>query len=139
LEAEAARQDAIANLQQAREVVDQMLIRVSEEKLFNTPQMELLRKALLEDALKFYQRFLRQAGSDPAIRLGAGEAYRRTGQIYRQLGNPDQAEQAYREAIALLVKLVAEAPSDSANRLALALSYQELGDALAHLGRFPEA
>src|SRR5262245_19174746 len=36
-EAEAARQEAIANLQRAREAVDQMLTRVSEEKLFDTP------------------------------------------------------------------------------------------------------
>jgi serine/threonine protein kinase len=123
VEAETARQEAIVNLQQAREAVDQMLTRVSEEKLFNTPQTELLRKALLEDALKFYRRFLRQAGSDPAVRLGTGEAYRRTGQIYRQLGHPDQAERAYREAIALLEKLVTDSPIDPANRLALALSY----------------
>ncbi len=138
-EAETARQEALANLQQAREAVDQMLTRVSEEKLFNTPQTELLRKALLEDALKFYQRFLRQAGADPAVRLGTGEAYRRTGQIYRQLGHPDQAERAYREAIALLEKLVADAPIDPANRLALAQSYHGLGDVRRRLGRFPEA
>jgi tetratricopeptide (TPR) repeat protein/tRNA A-37 threonylcarbamoyl transferase component Bud32 len=139
LEAENARQEAIANLQQARAAVDQMLTRVSEETLFNTPQTELLRKALLEDALKFYQRFLRQAGSDPAIRLGAGEAYRRTGQIYTQLGQPDQGELAYREAIALLERLVADAPTEPTQRLALALSYHELGSALSHLGRYPES
>src|SRR5262249_7888515 len=130
--------EAIANLQQAREAVDQMLTRVSEEKLFNTPQTELLRKAILEDALQLYQRFLRQAGSDPTVRLGTGEAYRRTGQIYRQLGYPDQAERAYREAIALLEKLVTDSP-DSASRLALALSYHELWDALVALGRCPES
>jgi serine/threonine protein kinase/tetratricopeptide (TPR) repeat protein len=139
LEAETARQEAIDNLEQAREAVDQMLTRVSEEKLFNTPQTELLRKALLEDALKFYQRFLRQAGTDPAVRLGTGEAYRRTGQIYRQLGHPDQAEPAYREAIDLLEKLVSDAPTKPASRLALALSYHGLGGALVRMGRFREA
>jgi tetratricopeptide (TPR) repeat protein len=139
LEAESARREAIANLQQAREAVDQMLTRVSEETLFNTPQTELLRKALLEDALKFYKRFLRQAGSDPAIRLGTGEAYRRTGQIYRRLGHLDQAEPADREAIALLEKLVTDSPVDQDSRLALALSYHELGGALSDLGRYAES
>jgi tetratricopeptide (TPR) repeat protein len=138
-DADARRRDAIANLHQAREAVDQMLTRVSEEKLFNTPQMELIRKAILEDALSYYQRFLRQAGSDPAVRLGTGEAYRRTGQIYRQLGHPDQAEPACREAIALLETLVAESPADPANRLALARSCHELGQALSRLGRYPES
>jgi serine/threonine protein kinase/tetratricopeptide (TPR) repeat protein len=139
LEAETARHEAIANLQHAREAVDQMLTRVSEEKLLNTPQMELLRKALLEDALKFYQRFLRQAGSDPAIRLGTGEAYRRTGQIYQRLGQPDQAERAHREALALLEKLLTDSPTDPANRVALALSYNGLGSALSDLGRYAES
>jgi len=139
LEAETARQKAIANLEQACEAVDQLLTRVSEEKLLGTPQMELLRKALLEDALKFYQRFLQQSGADPAVWRGAGEAYRRTGQIYKQLGQPDQAERADRQAIALLEKLAADSPTDSANRLALALAYYELGDALVSLGRYPES
>jgi eukaryotic-like serine/threonine-protein kinase len=139
LEAETARQEAITNLQAAREAVDQMLTRVAEEKLFNTPQAELLRKALLEDALKFYQRFSRQAVSDRAVRLGTGEAYRRTGQIYRQLGHPDQAEPAFREAIALLEKLVTDSPADPSNRVALALSYHFLGNALSDMGRHAES
>jgi serine/threonine protein kinase len=139
LEAENARQEAIANLQQAREAVDQMLTRVAEEKLYSTPQTELLRKGLLEDALKIYERLLRQAGSDPAIRLGSGEVHRRTGQIYQQLGQHDQAEQAYREAIALLEKLVADSLTDPANRLALTLSYHGLGSAVSDLGRFAES
>jgi tetratricopeptide (TPR) repeat protein len=116
-----------------------MLTRVSEEKLFNTPQMELLRKALLEDALQFYQRFLRQAGSDPAVRLGAAEAYRRTGQIYTELGQPDRAVPAQQKAIELLEKLVADSPIDPARRLALALSYYQLGGALERLARYPES
>jgi tetratricopeptide (TPR) repeat protein len=138
-EAEAARHEAIANLQQAREAVDQMLTRVSEEKLFSTPQAELLRKDLLEDALTFYQRFLRQAGADPVVRLGTAEAYRRTGQIYTQLGQPEKAERALHEAITLLEKLVTDLPSDPANRLALALAYHQLGDALERLARHPES
>src|SRR5262249_5764018 len=139
LEAETAPQEAVANLQEAREAVDQMLTRVSEEKLFNTPQTELLRKALLEDALKFYHRFFRQAGSDPAVRLGTGEAYRRTGQIYRQLGHPDRAERADGEAIAWLEKLVTDLPIAPASRLGLALSYHGLGDAVARVRRFGES
>jgi len=138
-EAETARQEAIANLEHARQAVDQMLTRVSEEKLFNTPQMELLRKALLEDALKFYQRFLQQAGSDQAVRLGAAEAYRRTGQIYTELGQPDRAEPAQQKAIELLEKLITESPTDPASRLALALSYYQLGGALERLARYPES
>jgi serine/threonine protein kinase/tetratricopeptide (TPR) repeat protein len=138
-DAEAARQEAVANLHQAREAVDQMLTRVSEEKLLNTPQMELLRKALLEDALSFYRRFSRQPASDPAVRRGVGEAYRRTGHIYLQIGRPDQAERACREAIAVFENLAADSPADPADRLALALSHQERGDAFHRLGQYAAA
>jgi serine/threonine protein kinase len=56
-ETEEARKDADANLRKAREAVDQMLTRVADDKLAAVPQMESIRKALLEDALEFYLAF----------------------------------------------------------------------------------
>jgi eukaryotic-like serine/threonine-protein kinase len=73
-ETEAARKEAVANQRTALQAVDQMLTRVADDKLADVPQMEPVRKALLEDALKFYQGFLRHNSVDPALRLehGAG-------------------------------------------------------------------
>ena len=63
--AEARRLEAVANLRKAREAVDRMLTRVSEERLKDIPQVEPVQRALLEDALEFYRDFARQAHDDP--------------------------------------------------------------------------
>jgi tetratricopeptide (TPR) repeat protein len=126
IEAEDARKDAVANLQKARDAVDQMLTRVGEERLANVPQMEPVRKALLEDAVKFYQGFLQQKSSDPSVRLGTGHAWRRLGGIYASLGHTDKARKASQESIALFEKLVAQFPSEPSYRTALAGSYADL-------------
>jgi eukaryotic-like serine/threonine-protein kinase len=135
-EAEAARKEAIANLQKAREAVDQMLTRVSEDKLLNTPQMEPLRKALLQDALRFYQEFLKQKATDPQSRLGTGEAWRRIGDLQTVLAEYAQAEAAFREAIAILEPLLQEFPDDSEHLSALARAFG--GVAALYLWHLPD-
>jgi serine/threonine protein kinase/tetratricopeptide (TPR) repeat protein len=110
--AEDARQVAVANLQKAREAVDQMLTRVGQEQLANVPQMEPVRKALLEDALKFYQGFFEQKSDDPAIRRGRGMAYARVAVIYRLLGMNTDAETAFGKAFAILEEIATELPHE---------------------------
>ena len=46
------------NLREAMKAVDQMLTRVGDERLASVPQMEPVRRQLLQDAVDFYQRFL---------------------------------------------------------------------------------
>jgi serine/threonine protein kinase len=140
LEAEtAARRQAVANLRKARDAVDQMLTKVSEIDLARVPQMEPVRRALLEKALRFYQGILQEHDADPAIRLETGEAYRRMGNIYSLLGQLPQAQQAYGEALGLLEKLTTEFPSEPGYREALALTNHNLGGTLSNLGRDAEA
>jgi eukaryotic-like serine/threonine-protein kinase len=122
-----AREEAIANLQKAREAVDQMLTRVAEEKLLDVPQMEPLRKALLEDALKFYEYFLQQRSTDPEIRLETGNARRRVADIYWHLGQYSEAEKEYHRSIALLNELQAEGPLWIQAHEGLAMAYSRLG------------
>src|SRR5438874_507671 len=101
LEAEKeARQQAQYNLKEALRAVDQMLTRVAEERLADVPHMEPVRKALLEDALQFYQDFLRQNSSNPALRLETAKVHRRLGNIHQVFRESAQSEQAYRSAAA---------------------------------------
>src|SRR4030095_12241843 len=51
------RRQAQSNLNDALAAVDQMLTRVSEDRLAYVPQMEPVRRELLQDALGFYQKF----------------------------------------------------------------------------------
>ncbi len=125
--AEARRLQAVANLRKAREAVDRMLTRVSEERLKDIPQFEPVRLGLLEDAREFYGDFARQAHGDPEILLEASQAYRRLGDSYSSLGRSDLAESRYREALAIQEKLAAAFPAVAVYRRELAWSYRELG------------
>src|SRR5205823_5685115 len=111
----------------ALEAVDQMLTRVAEAQLLHLPQMEPVRRDLLQDALRFYQEFLRERGDSPVVRSEAASAYRRVGQIQVQLGQRDEGEEAYRQAAALLEKLLAEFPDDPGFRNRLAGIHNDLG------------
>ena len=60
----------------ACEAVDLLLTRVAEERLLNRPQMESVRRVLLEDAAKFYQELVKQEGTNREVRHGAGQGLR---------------------------------------------------------------
>jgi tetratricopeptide (TPR) repeat protein len=117
-----------------------MLTEVGQNELARVPQMEPVRRALLEKALKFYQGFLDEDSADPALRLETARAWARVAIIHGQLGQLDQTEKDLREAVALLEKLAAEFPSVPDYRTELAASYYSLGHLLTFsLGRHAEA
>ncbi len=93
---------AEANLSAALDAVEQMLTRVGDKTLQNVPQMETVRRALLEDATRFYDDFLGRHGESPELRLLAGRAQQRVGRLHALLGDPARAETAYLQSIRLL-------------------------------------
>ena len=137
--AELRRREAVANLRKARDAVDRMLTRVSEERLKDIPQVEPVQRALLEDALEFYRDFARQAPDDPEVQLEASQAYRRLGRTYYRLGRSDEAERCFHEAFAIQERLRAAFPTVAAYRQELAESHIALGQLCLGLGRNPEA
>src|SRR4051812_28353648 len=86
--AEERKREAEANLKSALGAVDQMLTRLGAVTLVNVPQMEPVRRELLQDALRFYQKFLSQEANNPVIRSEVAVAYRRMGKIQHLLGQP---------------------------------------------------
>jgi tetratricopeptide (TPR) repeat protein len=137
--AEVRRREAVANLRKARDAVDRMLTRVSEERLKDIPQVEPVQRALLEDALEFYRDFAHQAQEDPEVLLETSQAYGRLGRIYAWLGQRDQAERCFLEALALQDPLTVSFPAVAAYRHALSRTYYDLGAFWDSLGRKPEA
>ena len=59
------RDRAEANYQKARDAVDKLLTEVGQVSLKDVPQMEPVRRRLLESALQYYQGFLQQQGDVP--------------------------------------------------------------------------
>ncbi len=60
-------EEAEQRFQLARRSADEM-IRIANEELGDTPQMQAVRKRLLETALVFYQEFMEQRRDDPSAR-----------------------------------------------------------------------
>jgi tetratricopeptide (TPR) repeat protein len=126
-ETEQQRLLADANFRLACEAVDRMVTRVGMGPLARMPQMEEERRRVLEDALRFYQQFLEQRGTDPVVRQQTARASRRLGDIRRLLGRHAQAAGDYRRAIDLQERLTADFPDVPDYR-------QDLADSLTNWG-----
>ena len=117
--AQGHEQVARQNLLKACEAVDLLLTRVAEEHLLNRPRMESVRRVLLEDAARFYQELVKQAGTNREVRHGAAKACRRLAYLQFQLGEVAQAAQTNQQAITWLEQLRAEDPADRSYRFDL--------------------
>jgi serine/threonine protein kinase len=136
--AKASQQEAVANLKEALAAVDKMLTRVSEERLREIPLMEPVRRELLEDALKFYQRFLERRGNDPAIRRETALAYLRMASLHFWLGDYRKSEDTYREAFVMLDELDAGSALDASIRNELVSCHIGFSRVLRNQGKFDE-
>ncbi len=127
------------NFQKAREAVDQMLTRVGESKeLEGVPQWQAYRQKLLEDALEFYQEFLR-VSEEPSVKREAGRAHERVGRIYEMLGRRQPAIESVQQAILIQKQLTSEFPHEPDDAQQLAKSYHRLGYLYEASGKFAEA
>jgi serine/threonine-protein kinase len=124
----AARDRAEKNLQSARQAVDLMLTRVAEEDLENVPRMESLRRELFQRASNFYQGFAEDSPNDPDLRIEVAEAYERVGDIAIALGDPDEAQAAYRKSIEALESLDPASAAADDVRLRLGRTLDSFGE-----------
>ncbi|MBP7937623.1 MAG: protein kinase [Phycisphaerae bacterium] len=137
--AEGQRRLAESNLRTAREVVDRMLTRVAAVELADLPNTEGLRRALLEDSLKFQTGLLAAKSPSPTVRCDAGMAYLRMAHINAQLGQDAPAEQAYRESISILEQLRKDVPGEIEYAVNLADADMGLATMLWEKRRYAEA
>jgi len=128
-----------ANFRLARDAVDQMLTRLGEVELADVPQMEQVRRRMLDKALTFYETFLAERGNDRSIRQETGRANLRLGDIEEMLGNYAAAEAAYNRAIALSTTVGANQPGALDARRDLASARHKLGVLLKKSNRFTES
>ncbi|MEK7675188.1 MAG: protein kinase [Verrucomicrobiota bacterium] len=127
------RARAEANFQSAREAIDRMLTRLADE-LADQPRLEQVRRKLLEEALQFYEGFLKQKGEDPTVRHGAALAYLRVGNIYNLLGQYDQCLAPLGQGIAILEDLAKRHLVEARDRAEMARAHRCLGVANDRLG-----
>ena len=126
-EAEKERIRAVANQDQALAAVDRFLARVGDRRLADVPEMDEVRRELLEDALGFCEQFLEQSPTpDRNVRFQAGSTHGRLAKILQTMSRNEPAEHNYRGAIAILERLTDEFPADRAYRFQLAKQYYNM-------------
>ena len=130
------RRQAEANLARALEAVDAMLTRVADVDLADVPQMEPVRKKLLEEARTFLESFLKERGDDPTVRFLAAKAYSRLGDIQGLMEEYGAAQESYGNALTLLRKMD-RGPAETRQELARSLDH--VGVLLKSLDRLDEA
>lgn len=104
------------------------------------PQVQALRRDLLDKAEGFYRAFMEQEPRSRESRHDVAIAHLRLGHINRMLDRPDEAEKHYREAIARLSALISDEHGEPDDRQSLAAAYDWLGETLRRqVGRVTEA
>jgi len=95
VDAQMQRDLAQANLQKAREAVDQLLAKSPEIAELEGQQGNPVRQKLLEDAARFYQESLKEKDvNDPAVQKQLAQAYVKLSEIKIQLGEYTEAAQS---------------------------------------------
>jgi eukaryotic-like serine/threonine-protein kinase len=116
----AALQTSERNYKRALSAVDQLLARVGNQALAEVPQLDQLRKDILDDALEFYQEFLEENPADSDVRFNAAALYTRVGMINHDFGRYPEATRYRDKAIAILEQLHRCEPENPAYRFELA-------------------
>ena len=133
------RRKADARAHDARQAVDEMYTEVAQKWLDSQTGLEPVQRDFLEKALRFYDSFSREQGTDPAVRQATARAYRRVGDIRLRLGRHAEAETAYDQAQSLLGPLALAAPDREDLLREQADILNNLGVLRAKLGRVSEA
>jgi hypothetical protein len=111
---EAQRVVAERNAERALAAVDRMLSRVGEVDLRFMPQMEPVRRAVYEDAIRLLQEIAAENASDARARDEIARAHQRMGSLQQQLGSHREAAASFAREGAALDALIAGQPGDAA-------------------------
>ena len=92
--------------------LDDLLTQVADVDLAEIPQMEPVRRRLLEKARDGYEklRVNREDEQSALLRWVVARSYSRLGEILEMMGDYTKAEEFHRQAIELLAALLAESP-----------------------------
>jgi serine/threonine protein kinase len=133
------RQRATENFQSALQAVDRMLTEVGHKNLAHQRGLSVVRQKLLNDALGFYQQFMKMDSENPMVRREAGQVAVHLARVHELLGQHPEAEQVLTQAIGLQTALCAAFPRETNYRADLAHTYDRLGLLLHSRGRSSEA
>jgi tetratricopeptide (TPR) repeat protein len=124
---------------QTRQALNTLTDEVVEELLGRQVQLTEEHRAFLKKLLAYHAEFAAAKADDPLGRRGRAQGYSRVGLLNQRLGEYQDAETAYREALALDNDLAKDFPDQLDFRSDLAASYANLGNLLRDTGRPKDA
>jgi serine/threonine-protein kinase len=124
--AEQRHQEAVANLQLARQAVDEYSLKVSQDPRLREG-FRTLRKELLQTVVPFYEKFVAQQSEDAEVQAELGRACLRLGDITQEIGDPDAAIARYQQAQDIFAQLARDYPDKTTYQVNLAKSHVALG------------
>ncbi len=133
--AEDSAQRAEASFEKALDAVDTMLTTVADERLRDIPHMVVIRRELLQKALRLNQELLEQQPDDLRGRGEVAAAYARIGRLYRDMGDTDLSLERYRQAVERYSALVAQ---DSKFELSQSSVLLNMAAVYQHVSRYEE-
>jgi serine/threonine protein kinase len=133
-EVDRQRSRAKDNFRLAHKAVNDLLRRITEIERQNFTALPG-RKELLEDALQYYQTFLREAGADPEIQRDLADAHVHLGHINDAIGSRSAALASYQQALSLYQELQQARPKDADLRARLAGTWYDIGTAQYAVGQ----
>ena len=127
------------NLGLALQALDEIYLKVAEERLPRDPARKQEYSDLLKRTLNFYEQFARQNSTDPQVRKAQAKAHERAGAIRVLLDQLAEAEEDLERAIDLFEALRTELPEDRDVRFGLATAHLNLSMAQFRNGRHADA
>jgi eukaryotic-like serine/threonine-protein kinase len=110
----AAKQRAQQNAAATREVVEQFLIQVGDDRWSQIPGFEDVRIEMVTLAVNRYRQLLAQEPDDVALAADAAMAFRRCANLHRMVGKFDSAKDLYDEALSRFRATAAAKPQVAA-------------------------
>ncbi|MCH5376972.1 MAG: serine/threonine-protein kinase, partial [Planctomycetes bacterium] len=108
----AAQEQSEENFTAALDAIDKLLEHASSPELAEVPQVQPIRKKILEDVLAFYEGFRANTGDSPQIRFRAGQTWRSLGSLAKEIEEKELAEKSFLQAIAFAESLTSEVPGN---------------------------
>jgi eukaryotic-like serine/threonine-protein kinase len=126
----AAKEQAELAFREARNAVDDLFTKVSEDSLLNAPGMQRVRRDLLQKTLDYYEQFLKQRTDDPTVEEELATTQFRAGRIIDELRSPEEALPHLRTARDMQSGLLGKSPQNPARMKALGETENALGRSL---------
>jgi tetratricopeptide (TPR) repeat protein len=133
------KERADQNLDKADEAVEHYLFRIAEDPRLKSADLHALRKALLGNAIPYYEAFIQQQQKDAKLQAKQGMAYYALAYLRTEMGEREQAMADYERAEAIFAHLAADLPARPRHRQLLGYCHNALGNELKGLGKLTEA